>query len=310
MTMEHEPMSNTITDTDIDEKYIDEQIAFMELDVAARGDIEAGPEQQDRLDDVTDALGRGDYHIIIEWDHELKMLIARCVDGRIPEAGAGALAPNAAGGTESIFVADDLTTKRYASEDGTTVGGYQNVITALQDKGYVVGGHTSAHPAEGKSGCGANDQLDRVYDYIAKNGDTLRGLTESFGISVPSEFHTIIVDNAAARGDFSTGRELLDVLEQNAPEEFVDKLHGEHNEVVAVINKRPGTTLDRDALKEKFGDIYQAFNVDAWAFEEAARTISGDSESEVQAKIIAMCYYNLATTMVLAGPKMRVVVLD
>lgn len=238
------------------------------------------------------------------------MLLSRCVDGRIPEDGANPLAPNSAGGTESIFVADDLTTKRYASADGTTLGGYQNVIAALQADGYVIGGHTDEHAAEGKSGCGANDKLDLVYAYIAKNDAVLRTLTESLGIVVTDELHAMITGNADARTDFSTGAELLDALERNAPEEFVDKLHGGHNEVVAVINKRPGTTLDRDALNKEFGEKYQAFNVDAWAFEDAARATSGDSESEVQAKIIAMCYYNLATTMVLAGPKMRVVVLD
>jgi hypothetical protein len=78
---------------------------------------------------------------------------------------------------------------------------------------------------------------------------------------------------------------------------------------VAVINKRQDTTLDRNALAAEFGSDYQAFNVDAWAFEEAAR-VTSLSDEEVKQKIAAMTFYNLATTLVLAGSKMRVVVIE
>ena len=299
--------SNTV---DVDKEYVDQQIKYMELEFA-EGKIEAGPDQQERLAEVTERVGRGEFHRTIDWDEsfwKMKMLLARCVDGRIPAEGANPLAPNAAGGTETIFVADDLTTQRYASEDGTTLGGYTNLVKALSAEGYVVGGHTGEHAHGDASDCGANDKLPLIYAYMVHHPDVLRDLTESLGIVVPVKTHERIVGNSAARTEFSAGKGLLNVLQDNAREEFVDKLHGDHKEVIAVINMRKGTTLDRDALAAEFGPEYEAFNVDAWAFEEAARVTSFD-EDEVQQKVIAMAYYNLATTLVLAGKKMRVVVL-
>lgn len=298
------------TTVDASKEYIESEIEFMELQWA-EGAIEAGPDQQERLGEVTERVGRGEFHRTIDWDAEfweLAMLLGRCVDGRIPEAGANPLAPNAAGGTETIFVADDLTTKRYASPDGTTLGGYKNLVESLVRQKYLVGGHTDSHAGGEKSGCGANDKLEAIYAYIAQHGDVLRDLTAQLGIPVPTETHDTITQNAAGRTQFSAGQELLSTLKQNAREEFVDELHGDHKEVIAVINMRKGTTLDRDALLAEFGPNYEAFNVDAWAFEEAARVTSID-EAEVQQKIIAMVYYNLATTLVLSGKKMRVVVL-
>lgn len=41
MTMEHEPMTDTIT---IDEEYVKQELVFMELALAAQGTIEAGPD--------------------------------------------------------------------------------------------------------------------------------------------------------------------------------------------------------------------------------------------------------------------------
>jgi len=72
---------------------------------------------------------------------------------------------------------------------------------------------------------------------------------------------------------------------------------------------KSGYTLNRIELKKEFGPNYQAFNVDIWSFKKAAEAISVN-EAEVQQKIAAMVYYNLATTLVLAGPSMRVVVVS
>lgn len=293
----------------------DKIVEHMELGLAAQGTIEAGSDQQERLGEITERVGRGEYHKEIDWDFEFKMLLARCVDGRLTDIEGKPLAPNAAGGTETIFVADDLTTKRYAAEDGSTAGGYENLVRALVAGNYVVGGHSDEHKDDEKSGCGANDRLAAIYQYMAENGETLKALTEQIlGASIDADDHGTIVDNASARSEFSNGKELLEKLmgetaKANRGDEFVDPLVGGHNEVVASINKRVGTTLDRDALAAEFGPEYQAFNVDAWAFEEAARATSL-TEDEVRQKVIAMTYYNLATTMVLAGSKMRVVILD
>jgi len=284
---------------------------YIEIGDAGIGTIEAGPEQQERLDEFTERVGRGEFHTAIVWSPEFKkMILVRCVDGRVPETGANPLGPNSAGGTESLFVADDLTTRRFAAEDGSTAGGYANTVTFLNEAGYEVGGHTSDH-AEGKaSGCGANDNLPAIYECIATNPDVLRDYARILGVTVPDDIHQHIVGNARTRSKFSHGRELLETLQQTAKAAFVDNLTGNHHEVLTVINKKAGTTLDRDALMAEFGENYQAFNVDAWAFEAAARAISGDDEAEVAQKVVALLYYNLATALVLSGPSMRVVVTE
>jgi hypothetical protein len=214
-----ERMSDTIA---IDQERIGERIEFMELGEAAQGAIEAGPNQQERLQEITERLGRGEFHTEIDWNVDQEMLLARCVDGRIPKDGANPLAPNSAGGTESIFVADDLTTKRYAAKDGSTLGGYANVTKALSLKGYAVGGHTDSHAHGEKSGCGANDKLPAIYQYMAENGDLLQALAEKLGVDVSDDTKETLVRNAAARGQFSEGAELLGVLKENADEKFVD----------------------------------------------------------------------------------------
>lgn len=265
----------------------------------AQGAIEASAEQQERLDEVTELLAQGEFHKLVEGYG-----VCKCIDGR---SGGYGIYPNVAGGTETLLVADDLTTKRFATESGTTADAYGALIDHLDAQRDIVGGHTDDHAHGEMSGCGANDKLDKIYKFIANSGDVLYDLADKLGVVVDDETHEMIVANAAARTEFSTGAELLDVLKE-AEEPHIEELLGAHNEVVAVINTIPDTSLDRTALTAKFGTEYQAFNVDAWAFEIAAQKISND-EDEVTAKVAAMAYYNLATAHVLCGKNMRVVVL-
>jgi hypothetical protein len=265
----------------------------------AEGAIEARSEQKERLDEVVDRLAEGEFHVPVEG-----AIPCKCIDGR---HGAEGLAPNAAGGTETLMVADDLTNKRFSHENGTTLDHYRNIVAVLQGEGYPVGGHTDNHAQGEVSGCGANDRLPLIYDFISRYGDELKSLTESLGVAVSDETHALILENAGGRSEFSAGAELLSALEAAAGPESIDRLVDGHNEVAAVINLRAGTTLDRKALAAEFGPNYQAFNVDAWSFAEAAQAISL-SQEEVDQKVVAMVYYNLATAGVLCGKNMRVIV--
>lgn len=291
--------------------------AFITLDVIAQGTIEAGPDQQERLEEFTDRVGGGEFH-----RPTAGTIPCLCIDGRNC-AHQGELLPNSAGGSETLMVADDLTTKSFALDgDDSTFGQYSNVLDFLKKIDQPVGGHTTTAlnakreeaAAKGEtvegSGCGANDQLPAIYAYIAQNADTLRMLaTEKFGYEISDEDHQLIASNAAARSEFSGGAELLTALRAENGRD--DALEGAHNEVMAVVNRRKGTTLDRAAVAAEFGDKYQAFEVDEWSFEEGARVISHmGGEDEVRQKRIAMLYYNLATAGVLCGPNMRVVILD
>lgn len=269
------------------------------LDIA-EGSIEANETQQERLNELVERVANGEFHVHVDGT-----IPCMCIDGR---PGAHGLAPNSAGGSESLMVADDLTTKRFAGEDGTTLGSYKNILEILQGEGLAIGGHTDDHAHGDASGCGANDKLTLIYDFIARQGNAIRDLTAALDVTVSDETHELITRNAAERTQFSTGSELLSALRQAGGDEVIDPLEGSHKEVVAVINMRRGTTLDREALAREFGDAYQAFNVDAWSFVEAAEAISL-SEEETNLKVVAMAYYNLATAGVLCGKNLRTIIL-
>lgn len=281
----------------------EQKLQFIELGAIGTGSIQAGADQQERLEEFTNRVGSGEFHRPTEY-----AIPCTCIDGRF--GGIGELMPNAAGGSETLMVADDLTTKRFVqADDGTTCGQYQAMLAGLKAAHLPVGGHTAVECHGAPSGCGANDKLPAIYAYISENAGTLRGLaSELLGYDIDDEEHALITRNAADRSEFSNGAELLAALQ--AKNGRIDMLEGEHTEVLAVVNRRPGTTLDRDAVRAVFGDNYEAFNVDEWAFAEGARVISEPGNGgEVNAKRIAMLYYNLATAGVLCGPAMRVVLL-
>jgi hypothetical protein len=281
----------------------DTQVTFITLDGNGKGSIEAKADQFERLEEFTQEVGSGAYHI--ETDIRIP---CGCIDGRCGDKAR----TNAAGGTETLMVADDLTTKDFAIHgETTTAEQYEKIVRFLVDAGHPVGGHTAEDLHGAPSGCGANDKLPAIYEYMAQEGDVLRGIVESLGIDVSDEDHASIISHAATRSEFSDGAELLESLRKFGGKESVDTLEKDHKEVIAVINTRQGTTLNRAAVQEKYGDNYQAFNVDVWSFDEGARIISRtDDPAVLHRKKIAMLYYNLATAGVLCGPGMRVTVLS
>lgn len=278
------------------------QITETKLGAKAQGTIEAGPEQQERLQEFVERVRGGEFHVRVD-----EVIPRRCIDGRSPEDGFNDVAVNSAGGTETILVADLLTTERFHQDGANTNEDYGRVVDFLQDAGYKVGGHSDDHAEGEKSGCGANDKLPAIMHFMATEPDTLLQTAKAFGVNVDEATHSAITQKAASlvseEGRFSAGGELLRTLREKAGDEAVDPLSGAHNEVIALINTEYGTTLDRNALKAEFGENYQAFNVDVWAFSEAAKAISL-SEEEAKAKEVAMLYYNVAAAYVLGGPNL------
>lgn len=183
------------------------------------------------------------------------------------------------------------------------------MVRTLAAIGCPVGGHGDDHAHGDSSGCGAQDREVLIYQFIAKHHTAIRDIARGLGISVSDETSDLIARNAAGRRRFSTGAEIATALTDVAGDESKPILQGAHKEVLAVINRRTGTTLDRQAIADVFGPNYQSFNVDVWSFAEAADEISL-TEEEIEQKVAAMAYYNLATAGVLCGKNMRVVVLD
>lgn len=254
------------------------------------------------VDELTEDIGAGAFNV-----ETFKLLPCKCIDGRTcihPTEG-----PNAAGGTETIFVADDLTTKRYAAADGSVAGSMKRLIEELQKDVKPVGGHSDNKPdkPEDASGCGANDKLPEIYDLMVRKADVIKDYAEKIlGFAIDDETeHQLIIGNAKARTSFSSGKEVLETFKDN-PGADHEELDGGHKEVVAAINFREGTSLSRELLAQKYGPDYQAFNVDAWSFQHAAEATS-ETADEVRKKVIAMTYYNVATALVLCGPEMRIV---
>lgn len=272
---------------------------YFTLGGSASGTIAARADQQKRLDEITDRL-RGDEFFIATND----VIPSGCIDGRL----GATLKPNTSGGTESMMVADDLTTQRFTG-DSTTLEAYRNTLAYFKAHALPIGGHTAEKVADDRSGCGANDTLAACYAAIAAHGDEMRTLAESLGINIDAATHEVIVERAASRHDFSEPHRLLAVLREYAAagEATLDVLRGSHNEVVTVLNRRPGTTLDREALAREFGEAYEAFNVDVWTFPEVAARLTNDRQEQT-AYIAALLYYNFAVAFVLCAPVMRVVV--
>lgn len=278
-----------------------DKIEYITLGDLAEGTIEPRSDQSERLEEFTQRVGKGEFHIATS-----DTMLAGCIDGRC----GCSLKPNTAGGTETLMVADDLINQQFRGNDGSTATAYANIVRFLKQNDRVIGGHDDEGRNDEKTGCGANDKLPLIYAMIGNRAAEIRALAESIGMDIDDTTHNTIVSHASSRTEFSSGPELYAVLDNAIGEDRIDHLRGSHNEVLAVINMRYGTSLDRDALEDEFGSNYEAFNVDAWAFSEAANVISTtDDNEEARQKSAAMAYYNLATAMVLGGPGLRITVL-
>jgi hypothetical protein len=271
------------------------ELNYMTLD-DAQGTIEAGDAQQEQLEAVTQRLSTGEFHTTITGN-----VPKVCIDGRP----GGELGANSAGGTFTLTVADDLTTQRFSAGKSLAEAD-REVAQVIIGEGEAVGGHCDEKAGGEKCGCGAKDRIKDIYRYLADNQQAIREQAKKLGVDVSDDVHELIIGRALERGDFSSGAELSATLKEVAGTASESVLRGAHKEVVAVVNTRPDTSLDREALTEAFGEEYQAFNIDAWSFTEAAKAISLTEEEAAQ-KVVAMVYYNLATAGVLCGPQMRVV---
>ena len=269
------------------------------LGKAAQGAIEPKEGQQERLNEQKERVASGEFNRPVDHDY-----ICGCIDGRC----GGKLRASSAGGTISLAVAEDLTSE---VSTAPTVDILRSVTKKLADKGATVGDHIDNHSPEGKTGCGANDNLETIYGIMAHQGNTVRELVERMGIAVSDAVHAKLTAAAARRTSFSDPRELIAALREIS-DEAIDRLRGAHNETVIALNTRADTTLDHEALAVEFGENYEAFCIDAWAFEDSAKLIASDPEdaAEVHEKIVALAYYNAATALALCGSTMEIVTID
>jgi hypothetical protein len=280
-----------------------------DLGAKCRGKIQANETQITRLEEFTTRVSSGEFHDTIQWDESLgQMIVAKCIDGRLSKGEPRLLLPCSAGGTESLLASDDLTSKRFSSSDHTTFGAYKNLVDFLTKNNYAVGGHSGDHAHAGCIDCGANDKIRAIYQYISDNHSQLRKIVDELGVRVDDLTDELIAHNARNRHVFSDRFKIYAYLKDKADERLIDWLIGDHKEVMAVINLRANTTLNRHRLSLEFDRDYLAFNVDAWAFLQSAQAISVNAETTHQ-NLVALYYYNLATMLTVCGDKMRVSIL-
>jgi hypothetical protein len=233
------------------------------------------------------------------------------LDGR-QELGA-----NAAGGTFSLVAADALSSGHYRHPGENAAEHARRLYKELLKQGYAVGGHDDDHALAPACGCGAEDKLDStdtsqpsILRYIVRRSADIRQLLKSLGIEVDDALHERISGKAAQlmqEGYAAPGAALRQAFVDTVGEAGVERLTGAHHEVALVVNTQAGSTLDRQALRAAFGELYQAFNVDLPSLQKAAEIISL-SAAEAREIFVAALYYNLATAAVLAGPSLRVLV--
>ncbi len=242
-------------------------------------------------------------------------IIGACMDGR-PGSTAEAV-PNGAGGGLLYLVTDRLVRGNSDSIDeaNTRVLGQIGQILA------TVHVHRDDHAHGEDAGCAAADKVGAIFTIIAQRGEQLRSLATELGLGSDNsdEAHQQIIRHAADESKLvmASGNKLVTMVDaqlaKNTDEPtgaHTDMLHGSHHEAVVVMNRRTGTTLDRQSLALEFDQQYQAFNIDTWAFAPSAEALYPGDPTAQQHATTAMLYYNLAAIMALCGPRMTVTVLE
>lgn len=284
---------------------------IMQLGAEATGSIDPGARTDIELEKVQELARKlqGDVYDVQIAD-ELQSFLLSCIDGRTTESPDELRpSPNAAGGTMTPFISELLTQSSAMDiESENTLDAFEKFVAALAEKHIPIGGHGDDHSS---CGCGANAKAAEIVSFIATNMDvlvqTLESATGSADYDAASFIQLRAKELVERDGFFSQGEAIDGVIQEHADEKDYQTVRGGHNEVIIRLNTKHGTTLDRHTLKHDFGDAYQVFNVDVWAFEEASRKIGG-SEEEIQRRVTAMVFYNLATAFVLCGPTQNAMV--
>lgn len=230
-----------------------------------------------------------------------------CVDGRTNKNGYRKSAPCAAGGTLSIVYGGDLGSNS-AATDINEVQLTTQTINRLKEKGHQAGVHGDDHS---DCGCGACSKAPTIYQHITEHINDLASLTNQLGINITESEKDSIVQQAKNRlnqaGFFAENRASVVQAAQDSGADY-EELVGQHNELGIALNTRVGTTVDRSAIRSKYGPQYDMFVVDAWTFGNAAKDInSTDNEADEQRIAKAITLQNVATASVLGHSSLPII---
>jgi hypothetical protein len=267
----------------------------------AEGTVEPSPERFTQVDSLARDLSAGKYYV-----STAEELPYRCMEGR-PSLSA-VPAPMSAGATLGVYIADELTVREFTSVDISIEGGFKNVINDLHSQNLPVGAHDDdTHSSPQDCGCGVFDNLPRIYGMITRKPDVVKKYVEIIlgaGV-VGAELEQRILRNASQRTQFSYGADIYNVI-KNIDTVHSETLHGDNREAVLVFNWRDGQVLSAAAVAGVYSDL-QVFSVDVWSIIKACEKSSKDPRN-IGPMIIGMMYFNVAASLVLAGPATRLVV--
>ncbi len=172
----------------------------------------------------------------------------------------------------------------------------QQTFTTMQEKRMKIGVHRGHHGEGEKSDCGFADNLGKIIQTLNNNKDGIWQLItqaeESLSVKT-AEWGALMKSIEDARIDtIPSGDVLIETAESKGAD--MQNLEGEHQEIAAVVNLKPNTTLNVDDNQQT-----QAFNLDLWRIIEQAEQLGMD---ESKATLLSLGLY-VATEMVLVEQK-------
>ena len=257
---------------------------------------------QQTLTDMYQAIAAGTFNIPVSG-----AVPEICVDGRTDKDGNRKHAPCAAGGTLSIVYGGDLGGASTAS-DTTEAQLTGRIINMLKAKGHATGVHGDDHS---NCGCGACAKAKTIYQHIAEHINDIASLVSKYGINLTDTEKQAIVQQATNRinqADFfaEDRSSILQAAQDNGS--IFEELVGVHNELGIALNTKPGTTIDRSAIRTKYGPQYDMFVVDAWSFGTAADDVNPTgAEQDAQRIAKAITLQNVATASVLGHGSLSII---
>ncbi|PXW89894.1 hypothetical protein C8R34_10351 [Nitrosomonas sp. Nm84] len=254
------------------------------------------------LGDMYQAVASGKFNIPVSG-----VVPEICVDGRTDKDGKRKEAPSAAGGTLSIVYGSDLGGTPTAN-DIDEMQLTKRIINTLKEKGHSTGVHGDDHSS---CGCGACAKAKTIYQHIAERINDIAALASQLGIDLTEVEKSSIVrqaKNRLSQSDFfaEDRAAILRAAQENGA--IFEELIGAHNELGIALNTKPGTTVDRSAIRAKYGPQYDMFVVDAWAFATAANDINSNGSDEYAQRIAnAITLQNVATASVLGHGSLSII---
>lgn len=220
-----------------------------------------------------------------------------CVDGRTDKDGSSdGLYPQALGGSLNAAVIDLFRLEIY--QKGSFNESLGTSFAKLADNGFALGVHCDDHEhTEGGSGCGFADNLGTIINVLATHHEAIG---EVLGYEKDDQVWKRIkekVEQVKATVEFPKGNKTI-----NSARDFkggnsvsVQKLSGNHGEIVAFVNYQEAYTLD---TKDTNKSGKQGFNLDMWYVQKMADALGVPAEESEFVEKLTLGLY-LATEMVL-----------